>query len=52
MKKTPEDIRDMFHIHPERFERPLSGVGNERFKSNGCNGIQPRETSILLSVAK
>ena len=39
MKKTPEDIRDMFHIHPERFERPLSGVGNERFKAMAAIGF-------------
>ena len=33
MKETPENIRDTFYIDPERFERPLCGVGNERFKA-------------------
>lgn len=33
MKEKPENIRDVFYIDPERFERPICGVGNERFKA-------------------
>lgn len=29
---STEEIRDLFCIHPARFERPLTGVGNEIFK--------------------
>ena len=29
---STEEIRDLFGIHPHRFERPLTGVGNEVFK--------------------
>ena len=38
-KETAENIRDMFHIDPERFERPLSGVGNECFKAMAAIGF-------------
>ena len=38
-KETAENIRDMFHIDPERFERPLRGVGNERFKAMAAIGF-------------
>ncbi|MDE6148746.1 MAG: hypothetical protein K2F81_01445 [Ruminococcus sp.] len=34
----PESIRDMFHIDLERFERPLSGVGNEVFRAMAAIG--------------
>lgn len=37
--ETPENIRDMFHISSERFERPLSGVGNEIFRSMAAIGF-------------
>ncbi len=32
MDYATEEIRDLFYIHPARFERPLTGVGNEVFK--------------------
>lgn len=38
-KETAENIRDMFHIDPERFERPLSGIGNEIFKAMAAIGF-------------
>lgn len=37
--ETPENIRDMFHINSERFERPLSGVGNEIFRAMAAIGF-------------
>jgi len=30
---TPNDIKDMFYISDDRFERTLNGVGNEIFKA-------------------
>lgn len=36
---TPEDVRRLFHIDNERFERPLAGVGNEIFKSMAAIGF-------------
>lgn len=35
---SPNDIRDMFSIDEERFERPFSGVGNEIFKMMSAVG--------------
>lgn len=29
---SPEDIRDIFQIDSERFEKPINGLGNEVFK--------------------
>lgn len=41
---TPDDIRDLFHIYPTRFDRPLTGVGNEIFRCMAaigyCHGKQ------------
>ena len=34
-----DDIRDLFHIDIERFQRPLSGVGNEVFKAMAAIGF-------------
>lgn len=34
-----EDIKDMFCIDSERFERPLTGVGNEIFKAMAAIGF-------------
>ena len=33
-----EDIRKLFHMDSERFERPLAGVGNEIFKAMAAIG--------------
>lgn len=38
MSETPEEIRDLFKIDSERFERPLSGVGNEIFRAMAAIG--------------
>ena len=35
---TPDEIRDMFMISPDRFERKLSCVGNEVFKAMSAIG--------------
>lgn len=35
---TPESIRELFCIDEERFKRPLSGMGNERFKAMAAIG--------------
>ncbi len=35
---SPEDICDLFYISPDRFERPISGMGNERFKAMAAIG--------------
>lgn len=35
---TPEQVRDMFYIDSQRFERPLTGVGNEVFKAMAAIG--------------
>ena len=35
---TCEDIRDLFCIHPERFERPIHSIGNEIFKAMAAIG--------------
>lgn len=37
--KTPENIRNTFHINSERFERPLNGVGNEIFRCMAAIGF-------------
>ncbi len=37
--ETPENIRDMFHINSERFNRTLVGVGNEIFRSMAAIGF-------------
>ncbi|MBR7116911.1 MAG: hypothetical protein IKC87_04300 [Clostridia bacterium] len=34
-----EEIRDLFCLDKERFERPLSGVGNERFRCMAAIGF-------------
>ncbi len=36
--ETAEDIRTLFELDEERFERPLSGVGNERFRAMAAIG--------------
>ena len=35
---TPEEVRNLFHIDEERFERPIKGVGNERFRAMAAIG--------------
>ena len=32
MTETADDVRSLFHIDEDRFERPISGVGNELFR--------------------
>ncbi len=34
-----DDIKNLFHIDSERFERPLSGTGNEIFKAMAAIGF-------------
>lgn len=34
-----DDIKNLFHIDSERFERPLTGVGNEIFKAMAAIGF-------------
>lgn len=34
-----EEIKNLFHINSERFERPLTGVGNEIFKAMAAIGF-------------
>ena len=34
-----DDIKEMFSIDDERFERPISGAGNEIFKALGAIGV-------------
>lgn len=36
--ETPDDIRNLFHIDIERFNRRLGGVGNEVFKAMSAIG--------------
>ncbi len=36
---SPNEIRDMFHMDAERFMRPVSGVGNERFRAMAAIGF-------------
>lgn len=36
---TPNDIKNLFHIDDERFERSLVGVGNERFRAMAAIGF-------------
>lgn len=38
INENATDVCDMFHIDKERFERPLSGVGNEIFRAMGAIG--------------
>ena len=38
LKNSPNDIRDLFHMDHERFERPLTGVGNEIFRAMAAIG--------------
>lgn len=38
LKYSADDIRELFHINNERFERPLTGVGNEIFKAMAAVG--------------
>lgn len=35
---SPDDIRNLFHIDQERFERPLSEIGNVRFRAMAAIG--------------
>lgn len=35
---TANDVRELFHINKERFERPLSGVGNEIYRAMAAIG--------------
>ena len=35
---SPEEIRDFFHIDSQRFQRPLTGVGNEIFRAMAAIG--------------
>lgn len=35
----PDDIRELFRMDSKRFERPISGVGNERFKAMAAIGF-------------
>lgn len=35
---SPNDIKDLFHMDSERFERPLAGVGNEIFRAMAAIG--------------
>jgi hypothetical protein len=35
---TPEQIRDLFYIHPDRFDRPINAVGHECFKAMAAIG--------------
>ncbi len=42
-KETPEEIREMFHIDKNRFMRPLSGVGNEKFRCMAAIGYVNRK---------
>ena len=37
--EIPDTIRDIFHINPERFEKPIKGAGNERFKVMAAIGF-------------
>jgi len=39
----PDDIKKMFQIDDERFERPISGVGNERFKVMAAIGYSNKK---------
>lgn len=33
MDYSAEEIRDLFHINPKRFDKPLASAGNDVFKS-------------------
>ena len=37
-EKTAEEIREMFELTPERFDRPLRAVGNERYRAMAAIG--------------
>ena len=47
-----ENLRVLFKIDKDRYERPLSGMGNEIFKAMGAIGVAEDKDSFLLSVAK
>ncbi len=38
LSQSAEDIRELFHIDEQRFERPIKAVGNERFKAMAAVG--------------
>lgn len=35
---SPEEIRDLFHMSPERFSRPIGATGHEKFKAMSAIG--------------
>lgn len=37
-ERTAEEIRELFELDSERFERPLTGAGNERFRAMAAIG--------------
>ena len=49
MTETADDLREMFSIAEDRFERPIRCVGNERYRAMR---VQPRKAGILLPVAQ
>ena len=38
MRETPDDVQRLFLISPDRFNRPLSGTGNEVYKAMAAIG--------------
>lgn len=38
LEYTSDEIRDLFHMDAERFQRPIFGVGNERFRAMAAVG--------------